>query len=185
MHRGKETAIALLSQARDALQEDLGHIGDAGTQVGRRSLAIPPRPPIFVVAIQHGLIELVAPPPNSPLKLNRLQDDLPDKLAAVTKAVRDLIVAVEHNNSAFGETVKQQLIVMLKIALHDLEAPYIDTSRLARTRDFLATVGTAAATGAATAILTKQFENTAAALGDAIDWIIKLTSRQPRSCNAS
>jgi hypothetical protein len=128
------------------------------------------------LVVVRGRVELTDPPLSSPLKLNRLRDDLPEQLAAVTTALTGLITAVNDDNSALSETVRAQLIAMLEIALVDLKAPYTDVGRLERTRTFIKTVGTAAATGAATATLTTQFENAATALGNAVDWLIKLAS---------
>jgi len=176
LRKGKELAIALLTQARDSLREDIGEAGGPADKFSSPTVTVtPPQPATLAVIVLRGQVELDNLPAGSPFMLNRLREDLPEQLAAVTKAIRDLIKTLETSNDrVVSEMVKAQLIAMLEIALQDLKAPYADTGRLKQTRDFIHKVGAAAVTGAATGILTTQLNNAAEKLGEAIDWIAKL-----------
>ena len=166
---GTAMAIALLTQARDSLREDIGEAGGAADRIYSPTVTVtPPQPPTLAVTIQRGRLELVDPPPTSPLKYNRLPDELPDKLAAVTKALVEVTAAVKGDNGILGDVLKRQLAVLLEVTAAELRAPYADTSRLKAAADTFKNIAVQAAQKGGAEFIKSKLDLAAAALVEAV-----------------
>jgi len=174
VRRDMERTIGLLSAARAALVDDQGasdspaYHGAADQFYSPTVTVTPPQPPTLAVTIQRGRLELVDPPQESPLKYNRLADELPDKLAAVTRALVDLTAAVKGDNSVLGDVLKRQLAVLLEVTAAELKAPYADTSRLRAAADTFKNIAVQAAQKGGAEFIKGKLDLAAAAIVEAI-----------------
>jgi hypothetical protein len=124
--------------------------------------------PILDMRLQLGRLELVDPPADSPLKLNRLGDELPDKLTELTTALADLTEAVKQDNGFLGQLLKTQILAMLKATVAELEAPQADTSRLKATAKVLTDVAVEAGKRGGAEFIKSKLEVVASSLAELV-----------------
>jgi hypothetical protein len=128
-------------------------------------------PPFLDVRLQQARLELVDPPPESPMKFNRLRDELPGKLAALTTALADLTEAVKRDNVFLGDLLKTQLVSMLRATVAELEALHTDTSRLKATARVLTGIAAEAARRGGAEFIKGKLDAVSGALVEAVKWL--------------
>jgi hypothetical protein len=139
---------------------------------GGSDVAVAPTAPSdLTVAVQQGRLELVDPPRASPVKLNRLREELPSKLAALTSALADLTEAVKNDNGFLGDLLKTQLVAMLKATVLELEAPQADTSRLQATARVLTGIAVEAGKRGGAEFIKGKLDAVSSALVEMVKWL--------------
>jgi hypothetical protein len=106
------------------------------------------------------------------MKLNRLRDELPGKLAALTTALADLTEAVKRDNGFLGDLLKTQLVAMLRATVLELEAPHTDTSRLKATARVLTGIAAEAAKKGGADFIKGKLDAVSQSLVEVVKWLL-------------